>query len=182
GKCKRLLPSLASAGRDPLLQGARVSERTSRLQRNPSLRRRDDAGLSRDAAVVLDAAVALEVENRLLAERGGIEIAVGDDQLVVLGLRLGDDLAVGRGDDAAGDQRVAVLDPPLRYSDHPARGLIRAGLHAQPIVEQPLLGPLTAALRVVGWRVVAEHDELDPLQAHDAVGLRPATVVADAHA
>ena len=36
--------------------------------------------------------------------------------------------------------------------------------------------------RVVQGRVVAEQHHLDVLQAHDAVGLGPAPVVADAHA
>src|ERR1700676_2063942 len=35
---------------------------------------------------------------------------------------------------------------------------------------------------VVEGRVVAEHDHLDALQAHDAIGLGPPPVVADAHA
>ena len=35
---------------------------------------------------------------------------------------------------------------------------------------------------VEGRRVVAEHDQLDALQAHDPIGLRPAAVVADQHA
>ena len=43
---------------------------------------------------MLDAAVALEIEDRFLAEDGGVEIAIGHDQFVVLGLGLGDDLAV----------------------------------------------------------------------------------------
>ena len=71
-------------------------------------RRHDDPGLASDAAVVLDAAVALEVEDGLLAESSGVEVAIGDDQFVVLGLGLGDDLAVGVDDDAAGDQGVAA--------------------------------------------------------------------------
>src|ERR1700754_4022165 len=48
------------------------------------LRRTDHAGLAGDAAVVLDAAVAREIEDRLLAESGCVEVADGDDQLVVL--------------------------------------------------------------------------------------------------
>src|SRR5216684_4650748 len=39
-----------------------------------------------------------------------------------------------------------------------------------------------AGVDVLDRRVVAERDDLDPLQAHDAVGLGPAPVVADAHA
>src|SRR3546814_19443555 len=35
---------------------------------------------------------------------------------------------------------------------------------------------------VMHRRVVAAQDHLCPLQAHDAIGLRPAAVVADAHA
>ena len=45
-----------------------------------------------------------------------------------------------------------------------------------------LLRPLVGLLRVDRRRVEAEHDHLDALQAHDAIGLGPAPVVADAHA
>src|ERR1041385_438004 len=39
-----------------------------------------------------------------------------------------------------------------------------------------------AVMDVLDWRVVAERDDLDALQSHDAVGFGPAPVVADAHA
>ena len=39
-----------------------------------------------------------------------------------------------------------------------------------------------AVVDVLDRRVVAERDDLDPLQPHDPVGLGPAPVVADAHA
>src|SRR5947209_20422417 len=42
--------------------------------------------------------------------------------------------------------------------------------------------PLLLLLRVHRGRVVAEHDHLDALQPHDAVGFGPAPIVADAHA
>ena len=70
----------SSAAPDPirwraarLLRGARRPAVISRL------RRQNNPGLAGDAAVVLDATVALEVEDGLLAESGGIEIAAGDD-------------------------------------------------------------------------------------------------------
>src|SRR5207244_11010847 len=50
------------------------------------------------------------------------------------------------------------------------------------IVEQPLLGPLLASLGIERGRVVADQHHLDALQAHDAIGLRPAAVVAHRHA
>ena len=37
-------------------------------------------------------------------------------------------------------------------------------------------------LREMPRRVVAEHNDFDILQAHTAIGLRPAAIVADAHA
>src|SRR5260221_5452903 len=49
-------------------------------------------------------------------------------------------------------------------------------------MEQPLLGPLLALLGIDRGRVVADQHHLDALQAHDAIGLRPAPVVADRHA
>src|SRR5947209_7502434 len=42
--------------------------------------------------------------------------------------------------------------------------------------------PLLLLLRVHRGRVVAEHNHLDALQPHDAVGFGPAPIVADAHA
>src|SRR5580700_3041233 len=73
-----------------------------------SLRWPDNAGLAGDAAVVLDAPVAGEIENGFLAEHRGVEIAIGDDEFVLLGLGLGDDFAVRIDDHAAGDHRVAI--------------------------------------------------------------------------
>src|SRR5712664_2483580 len=49
------------------------------------------------------------------------------------------------------------------------------------MVEHPQMLGL-AGVDVLDRRVVAERDDLDPLQPHDAVGLGPAPVVADAHA
>ena len=49
-------------------------------------------------------------------------------------------------------------------------------------MEQPLLGPLLASLGIDRGRVVADQHHLNALQAHDAIGLRPAAVVAYRHA
>jgi hypothetical protein len=48
-----------------------------------SLRRPDDPRLAGNAAVVLDAAMTAEVKNGLLAEFRCVEIAIGNDQLIV---------------------------------------------------------------------------------------------------
>ena len=85
--------------------------------------------------------MALEVEDRLLAEAGGVEIAGVHEQLVLLGAGLGDDLAVGVDDDAAAEQRVPVLDAGLGHGHHPGRVLIGAGLQRELVVEDALLGP-----------------------------------------
>jgi len=49
-------------------------------------------------------------------------------------------------------------------------------------VEFAHLGALVGTLRIHRRRVVAEQHRLDALQAHDPESLRPAPVVADAHA
>ena len=49
------------------------------------------------------------------------------------------------------------------------------------MVEHPQVLGL-AMVDVRDRRVVAERDDLDPLQPHDTVGLGPAPVVTDAHA
>src|SRR3981081_2760003 len=131
---------------------------------------------------MLDTTVTGEVEDGLLPEAGRVEIARMDQNLVALGAGLRDNLAVGIDDQAASDEWEAVLDAGFGDSHDPRRVLIRAGLHRQTIVEQPLLGTLLAFLGVDRGRVVAEQDHLHALQAHDAIGLRPAPVVADRHA
>jgi len=80
---------------------------------------------------MLNAPVALEIEYCFLAERGDVEVAIGNDELVVLGLRFRDDLAVGIHDDAARDQGMAVLDAALGDCHHPGRVLISARLHCR---------------------------------------------------
>src|SRR5258705_9597739 len=49
-------------------------------------------------------------------------------------------------------------------------------------MEQPFLGPLLALLGIDRGGVVTDQHHLYPLQAHDAIGFRPAPVVADRHA
>ena len=66
---------------------------------------------------MLDAAMPGEIEDRGLAENGGIEIASVDQNLVVFGLGLGDDLAIGIDDQAAAKQRVPILDAGLTDRD-----------------------------------------------------------------
>ena len=75
----------------------------------------------------------------------------------------------------------ALLGAALGHADHPGAVLVGAGLHRKLVVEPRML-VVVGRRRVVQRRVVAEHHHLDALQAHDAVGLRPAPVVADAHA
>ena len=97
---------------------------------------------------MLDAPVAFEIEDRILAEDGGIEIAVRNDELVALGCCLADDLAVGIDDETAADQRMTVLVASLGDRDHPGRVLIGARLHCQAIVEQALLRAFVGFLRI----------------------------------
>ena len=131
---------------------------------------------------MLDPPVAVEVEDRVLAEVADVHVAGVDDQLVALGLGAGDDEAVRVDDDRAGHQRMLVLDARLGDADHPGRVLVGAGGHRRARSGRAASPPLVRHLAVHGGRVVAEHDHLHPLQAHDAVDLRPAAVVADAHA
>ena len=62
---------------------------------------------------MFDAAVAGEIEGRLPRGLGSVEIAGVNQQFVPFGLGLGDDLAAGIDDQAAADQRKAVLDAGL---------------------------------------------------------------------
>src|SRR5205823_2380442 len=74
------------------------------------------------------------------------------------------------------------LDAGLRNAYHPGRVLVGAGLRGEPIVEQPLLRPLLALLGIDRGGVVTDQHHLNTLQAHHAVGLRPAPIIADRHA
>jgi hypothetical protein len=71
--------------------------------------------------------------------------------------------------------------PGLGHADDPGGVLIGARLHDQVIVEGLQRVELIGIAEADG-RIVAQQDHLHPLQPHDAIGLGPAPVVADAHA
>src|SRR3954462_12290904 len=141
-----------------------------------------DSDLTRDPPIVLNAAVALEVEDCLFVELRIVEIAIVDDQFVVLGLCGRDDLPVRIDDAASAEQRMAVLDAAFGGRDHPRGVLVGARLHREFMVEEPLLRPFPGLLRIDRRRVVTEHDHLDALQTHPPIGFGPTPVIADAHA
>src|SRR6185295_9829742 len=130
---------------------------------------------------MLNAAMKGEIEDRVLAEDGGVEIAGVNEEFILFGPGLDNDLAVRIDDQAAADQGVAILDTGLGDGYDPGRVLVSAGLRREPVVEQPLLGPLLTLLGIDRGRVVADQHHLNTLQAHHAIGLRPAPVVADRH-
>src|SRR3954451_11449942 len=66
-------------------------------------RRQLDPDLQRDAPVMLGPAVALEVEYSFLTKPRLVEVAIGDDEFVLLGFRLGDDLPVRVHDQASAE-------------------------------------------------------------------------------
>ncbi len=78
---------------------------------------------------MLDTTMTGEVEDGLLAEHGRVEVAGMNQKLVGLGAGLRDNLAVGIDDQAASNEREAVLDAGFGDSHDPCRVLIRAGLH-----------------------------------------------------
>ena len=136
--------------------------------------------LCADPPVQLGAAVAVEVEQGAGVAPAPVEVAVRRDQLVTGRQRLGDDLPA-RGDDARLGQRVdPLLDATLGHGDDPRAVLVRTGLEHQRVVEA-LQDVLARVGRVVDGRVVAAEDQLDALEPHHAVGLGPASVVADHH-
>ena len=81
----------------------------------------------------------VEIEERGSAEGGGIEVASVDQNLVVVSLGLGHDLAIGIDDQAAAKQRVAIFDAGLGDRDHPGRILVGARLHGQAVLAQGML-------------------------------------------
>ena len=102
-----------------------IQDRVSRF------RRRDRTGAAGNQPIMLDATVTGEVEDGLLSEGGRVEIARMQQKLVALGTCLCDDLAIGIDDQAASNEREAVLDASLRDRHDPRRVLIRSRLHGQ---------------------------------------------------
>src|SRR5258707_11461737 len=124
-------------------------------------------------AVLLEVIEALEIG-------GKREVAFVGDDLVAEAVREGDDVARW-GDDAAVPQHVdPLLASGLGGGDDPEPVLVGRRLHAEEVVKgtmRVLIGPV----RKLGRRVEPKHDEVGALERHDAVGLRPATVVAYRH-
>src|ERR1700761_3732485 len=134
----------------------------------------------RDELIMLDPAMLGKIEHRLLVEAADLQIAFGGEDFVAAAGSLRNDLA-GRSNNAtAGEEFAALLVAGLGDADDPGAVLIGARLHAQVIVEagQVIVDRDPGQM---GWRVVAEQDELDALHSHHPVGLGPAPIVADAH-
>ena len=122
-------------------------------------------------------------KNIVLALPAQVEVAVGDQRLVVQGGRLGYDQAIRVHDARAADQARTVLIACLGHGDRPG------GVHVGSRLcdELGMIGPQRGVLRraaigITGGRVVADADQLHPLQAEHAPELRPSAVVADHHA
>ena len=122
-----------------------------------------------------------EVEHRLLVEPADVEVAFRREHLVAVAGRHGDDLAGRRDNAAAGEQFAAFFVAGFGDADDPGAVLVGAGLHAQMIVKIRQV-VVDRNPWQMGRGVVAEQDQLNALHAHDPIGLRPAPVVADAHA
>jgi hypothetical protein len=69
--------------------------------------------LAGDALIVLYAPVAIKIGHSLLAKGSVVEIPISDNNFVVLGLRLGQDLTIRVHDDAACNHRMAVFHAAL---------------------------------------------------------------------
>src|ERR1700753_2409726 len=94
-------------------------------------RRRNGADPAGDQAIMFDTAMLREVENSLFAEGGRIKVARVNQKLVIFGLGFRDDLAIGIDDEAAAEQREAILDASLGDGNDPGRILIGSRLHRQ---------------------------------------------------
>ena len=130
---------------------------------------------------MLDATVAGEIVSGFLQVAPEVHIAVVTDDFILLGSRLGDDLTGRRDDARTTDHPMAVFATRFRRSNHPRRILVGAGLHGQMIVEHLQMHGFVVGGVTPGGVVTEEH-HLHALQAHDPVSLRPAAVVAYAHA
>ena len=121
-----------------------------------------------------------EVEDIVLNFTASIKVAFGDNQFVSEGGAFRNDLPSWCDDAAAADQIAIFLASGFRNANHPCAVLICAGLHGQVIVK--VLKPIVLGrARVVHGRVVAEHDQLDPLQSKNPKRFGPASVIANAH-
>ena len=140
----------------------------------------NNTSLPSDRAVYLGPAVTIEIEQGVLVLVAPVEVANRRDQLVIAGVRLGEDFA-GWGDDAGIREAFnAFLNTALGYAYDESSILISATLHHQSIVEA-----LQHILRWIGyvvhWGVVSTQDHFNTLEPHHAISLGPATIVADHH-
>src|SRR3546814_21115372 len=119
---------LARTGRTSSLRGSLAQDG---LALNLALGREDDSCLAGYACVVLDTSVLGEVEYGLLAHLRGVQVKVGDDQLVAERLRLGHDFAGRLGDQGAADHADPLLGPRLRGGDDVAGVLVCGRLRDQ---------------------------------------------------
>src|SRR5215211_8002145 len=81
--------------------------------------RQTHANLCRDRAIVLNAAVAREVEDRLFTKTRGIEVAVVDQETVLLPVEFCYDFSVRVDDAGTAHQVVPVLDTSFRHGHNP---------------------------------------------------------------
>src|SRR5262245_4117664 len=158
-----------------------ISADLLRLMAGAGLWRRDRAGAFGDEPVVLDPPVRGEIEHVLLVELADVEIAPREDELVADRRRARHDLARRRHDAAAAEELAALLAPRLGDGDDPDAVLVGGGLERKRVVE---IGQVIEDRhpRNMRRRVVAEQHELRTLERHHPVRLRPAPIIADAHA
>ncbi len=122
-----------------------------------------------------------EVEDIVLNFPAPIKVAFGDNQFIAERGTFRNDFAGWCNDAATADQVAIFLASSFRNANHPCPVLIRTGLHGQVIVKI-LKSIVLGCAWVVHWRVVSEHDQLDPLQPKNPKGFGPASVIANAHA
>src|SRR5690606_29991760 len=134
-----------------------------------------------DGAVVLRPPMPLEIKYVTPVAVRQRHIAYIVDDLVVFGQRLDGDLAGGRHDARAADHMDAFFYAGLGRGGDPAGVLVGRGLQRKMVVVARQV-PWLAQAPVSGGRVVAHHDQVHGLQAHDPAGLGPAAIIADAHA
>ena len=137
--------------------------------------------LGGDRPVLAGLALGGEVETGLPADPREVEVAARPPPLVLQRHGRRRHLARGRRDHRPPDQVRALVGPAFRSPHHPGRVPAGRRPHGELVVDIRQLVDLRMA-RMVVRRVAAQQRHLDGAQGHHPTGLRPAAVVADAHA
>ena len=117
----------------------------------------------------------------VLLKCAGVQVSIRHNHLIAKRAGLRHDFTGWRHDHTAAHQLKPVFATRLGDANDPGAVLISAHLHRHMVMHHAEVRRFWATA-IAGWRVVAKHHQLNALQAHHPVCLRPAPVIAERHA